>query len=244
MTPEETSADTAKGIGAFGARWMLSKRTFAVGEALGYGPFEQYFCARGGVLGPAPATVVHAAFGFFEEALVRSQWNAGTAKGPLEPLLVSYERCCADAARHFGTDLDWSRLGELAERVVRAGSPAGNPLFAGWRDRALDTDPSDAPRRGGLLLNALREFRGGSHLMALRAAGVDLVHAVLISGGEANAALFGIHPPYPEFEASRQGWEAAETATNRMVAAAFSALNESELEEFSELVEQFHAAFR
>ncbi len=244
MTPEETAEHVSPGIGAFGPRWMLSQRTMAAGAAMGYGPFEQYFCARGGVLGNAPASVVYAVFGFFDESLVVEQWNAGCAKGPLEPLIESYETCCANTARHFGAETDWARLGDLAERVVRAAPTEGNPLFAGWRDRALRPAAGELPRRGGLLLNALRELRGGVHLMALRTYGVDLLHSVLITGGEPNAGLFGFTAPYPEYAASRPAWEMAEAATNAMVAVAYEALEPAERVEFAELVDQFVASFQ
>lgn len=223
---------------------MLSGRTLAAGAELGYGPYEYYFCARGGVLGNVPASVVHEVFGFFDEHLVTESWDAGCAIGPLEPVLQSYETCCANTARHYGEGFDWAHFGALAERVVLAAPTEENPLFVGWRDRALHAPAEDLPRRGGLLLNALREFRGGAHLLALRTQGVDLLHSVLISGGEANAALFGIPGPYPEFESSKPAWQLAEDETNRIVAVAYEVLGAEERDEFAELVGQFVLAFR
>ena len=46
----------------------------------------------------------------------------------------------------------------LVERVVDSAEAAALPLFAGWR--ALPR-PDDAAGRLGLLLNVLREHRGG-----------------------------------------------------------------------------------
>ncbi len=242
MNPELLAEQVAPTIGAFGTRWMLSKRTMARGAEMGYGPFEYYFCGRAGVLGNVPSSVVVATFGFFSPELLIEQWTSGCARGPLEPVVDSFVDACENSAAYYGGDIDWERLNALATRVVESAPSFGAPLFAAWRDRALLE--TGGARRGGLLLNALRELRGSAHLMAIAAAGIHPTQAVLLSGGVPNAELFGIAGPYPEYEHVRSEWEQAEQTTNAMVAPAFETLSESEGNELVELVGQFGRSFR
>ena len=88
-------------------------------------------------------------------------------------------------------------------------------------------------------LNVLRELRGASHGAAVLASGLEPREAVLIKT-PFMTDLFGWVEPFPEVESRHDVWDEAETATNRMIARAYSTLDDSELSELVDLSTNAH----
>ena len=160
-------------------------------EALGFGPSpasvgatrlpdrSAYFTARGSVLGQVPGTVVAAAFGVFNPAvvvpLVEEGWtrtDAGTIWAARQAGAVAQLRRLADP--------DPQAALAVADVLLEAAAVlplAGRALFAG--QRALDV-PDEPVARLWRATDLLREYRGDSHILAWAAEGLDAVEAGLI----------------------------------------------------------------
>ncbi|MFN8051694.1 MAG: hypothetical protein U0Q22_09675 [Acidimicrobiales bacterium] len=234
MTPLDAASAIARPIGSIGSRFMFDPTTYAAAAEHGFDGLDFYFCGRCGVLGDVDPDVVVATLGFFEPATVRSLWNQGRAAQPPHRAAELFADACAQWGRdHFGADVDYDELSGLAGRVIAAAQSAGQPLFAGWR--ALDV-PSDGKGAAALRLNILREYRGGAHLIAVVAAGIDPAHAVLSTGGAPNAALFGYVEPYPDVAHLANAMLAVEQRTGELAAQPLEALDDTEREHFVELV--------
>ena len=134
---------------------------------LGLNYFEGYFCSRGACLGPAPWSVVAAAFAAFKPAAVQTAVTAGWEKATPAQLL---------SAREHGASAQLERLiGGLAEpaAVERATEilfdmtdgidPSGRALFAGLSVLDRPTSPLGALWRAADLV---REHRGDGHIAA------------------------------------------------------------------------------
>lgn len=186
-----------------------------------------YVLARGGALGDVGPETIAAAFVWMEPGRVARAWEKARATTTL-----------AGAVRHWQSEI-WSwgrenlpagpsldRLDGLLARCVRAASPAGAPIFAGWRAGA--TPPDHPGARVIHNLYALRELRGALHGCAVLAAGVSPREAVSIRTPWI-ATLFGWPEPAPEPERIPD-WEAAERATDVAMAPAFAGLSAAESE--------------
>lgn len=236
MTPEEAVRGLAGPVGRLGGAWMFDEVTQARGTELGLSTWSWYHCGRGGVLGDADAAAVVAAFGFFPPALQRKAWDKGRAVLPVGRVAEEYAAACADWGRRtFSGVAGAGRLADLLLAAAAAVEPAGLPVFAGWRvlvDRVATG--ADDPARLALGLQVMREHRGGCHLVAVVAEGVDPLQAV-VSGryGPPNAAFFGWPEPWPDPEAGREAMARAEALTDRLVRPALAAL---EADERAELV--------
>ncbi len=86
----------------------------------------------------------------------------------------------------------------LAREACAGLSAAGRPIYAAWSAMPWPEDPLMQLWHAGLLL---REHRGGGHVAALMAAGLDPVEA-LVTGGLASDSL--------EFVRTTRGWTDAE----------------------------------
>lgn len=242
MTPAEAASSIGRPIGSIGSRFMFDPTTYADAAAHGYAGLDFYFAGRCGVLGDTDADVVAAALGFFEAGNVRTLWEQGVAVAGAASAAERFSAACAGWGRsHFGDGVDYDRLNELAAQVIAAAPAAGLPLFAGWRRMPLADDAKGAACQQ---LNALRELRGGAHLVAVLAAGVTPFEAVLAKGGAANAQLFGYPEPYPDVSAAHDALEVAETTTDHLVAPALRALADDDRDEFVELVRATRAGLR
>jgi hypothetical protein len=235
MTAEEAVRGAAGPVGRLGGAWMFDEVTQERGTALGLKGWSWYHCGRGGVLGDGDASVVVAAFGFFPPALQRKAWDRGRAVLPVREISAAYAEACADWGRRTFTDVPSSgRLADLLFAAADAVEPAGIPVFAGWRALAPGVADDD-PARLALALQVMREHRGGLHLVAVVAEGVDPLQAV-VSGryGPSNAEFFGWPQPWPDPEVGRAAMTAAEARTDALVRPAFAALG---AEDRAELVE-------
>ncbi len=242
LTPAETAAAVKDGIGGFGFAWMAGKEGRDRGKAeLGLRGRALYHLGRCGVLGDVPVEVVIAAEAFFPPAVVRAAWEEG--RPLVEPMQAAlfYAGLCADHGRaRFADDARTARLVELVERAVDAAPYSGLPLFVGWR--ALPR-PDDAPGRLALLLNCLREHRGSVHAAAVAAVALGPLEAIMAgSYGERNARFFEWPEPYPDSDAHRARWDAAEDLTAAAAALPYDALDAAERGELVQLLAEALAA--
>ncbi|QFG21152.1 evbL [Actinomadura sp. WMMB 499] len=244
---EQTVPSVDKTIHDIGAAWMLDPATSARGKEAGYeNPFAFYFTGRGGVLGDVDASVVHAAFGWFEPTAVRVCWEEGVAVAGAREAARRYGRSCAQWGEEHLAGLDGAdvaRLTELADRVVDAADGSGLPVFAGWR--AEETAPG-GPARLMQRINVLREWRAALHLCATTAAGLDPLQTVLAAGGPARARFLGWRDVADDAAADASvvaRRDEAEAATNRLTGAVYGrALTPAEFTEYAGLVEKAGAA--
>lgn len=232
MTPEECVRGIAGPVGKLGGTWMFDAKVNARGEELGLDTWAWYHCGRGGVLGQPDPSVVVAAFGFFPPALQTKAWNKGIAVMPAPQIADEYAKACAAwGLDRFGDGSE--RLADLLTKALDSAEVIGLPLFAGWRAK-LHAGPSEGPAQLALALQAAREHRGGSHLVAVAAAGIAPLQAVM-SGryGATNAEFFGWPQPWPDPEVAKDAMVAVEAVTDAMVAPAFATLTAEERAELT-----------
>jgi hypothetical protein len=235
VTPEECAKAIAGAVGNVGGAWMFDATVFARGEELGLDAWSWYHVGRGGVLGEADPMALVAAFGFFNPAIQIKSWNKGVAAiDPRKASELYAAECAAFGTRRFGDVVDADRLADLLTRALDSASVMALPVFAGWRTLLHRYDEATGPERLALALQAAREHRGGSHLVAVAGYGVDPLQA-LVSGrnGPPNAQFFGWPEPYPDPEAGKEKMAAAERVTNAMVAPAFEVLTADERAELA-----------
>ncbi|WP_330180887.1 hypothetical protein OHB26_31495 [Nocardia sp. NBC_01503] len=231
-------------IQQIGGGFMFSREAKAFAAGVGPGFMPGYTRGRGGVLGDVDADVVTAAFGFFPADSIRAAWES-SASVPAARGAEGYLRACQDFGRRkLASFAHVERLAELLDRVATAADPAGVVLFAGWR--ALP-QAEDAPARVTHLIQALRELRGGLHLMAVRASGLAPRDAVLIAGsplssGPDQARLYGWSEPFGEITPELKGrWMQAEALTDELIAPVWAVLDDATARELVELLTACHA---
>lgn len=227
LTAANRSAPAITNLTSF---FMIAPETFAKGAELGFSGLDFYVTGRGGALGDVDADVVAAAFLFFEPAMVRSQWELGRAVMPPLEAARGFASCLTDwTEANVPADLDTTRLTELAHRLVSTASPAGAPLFAGWRSNIV---APTGPAAATFLMNALRELRNAFHGIAIINAGLTMQQAVSHRSPQMSG-LFGWGDPIDTSDVE-DVWADAEAATDRAMARIFTVLDESEREEFTE----------
>jgi hypothetical protein len=235
LTPEECAKGIAGAVGKVGGEWMFDAGVHARGEELGMDLWAWYHCGRGGVLGNADASVVIAAFGFFEPVHQAKAWDKGRAvMDPTDAAREYAAACAAFGLRRFSDVPNAGRLADLLTKALDSASAMALPVFAGWREILHRYDGASDPERLALALQAAREHRGGSHLAAVAGYGVGPLQAVM-SGryGAVNAQFFGWPEPYPDPEIGRERMQAAERVTNHMVTPAFEVLTDDERAELT-----------
>jgi hypothetical protein len=115
--------------------------------------------------------VVHSALGYFAPSMVTALWESAKAIVPPRDAARAYLECCqAFGRRHLSQIANLGEFCLAAEQVRAAASPIGLPMFAGAAAEPLAADP---PARAMQLVTVLREFRGGAHLLAIVACGLD-----------------------------------------------------------------------
>jgi hypothetical protein len=230
VTPEECVRGIAGPVGKLGGSWMFDAEVNARGKELGFDTWAWYHCGRGGVLGSPDASVVVAAFGFFPPALQTKAWNKGVAVMDPGQTADEYAAACAAwGTRRFDSVAAAGELADLLSTALDSAEVVGLPLFAGWRAKMHAYDDGPDSSRLALALQAAREHRGSSHLVAVAAAGIPPLQAVM-SGryGETNAEFFGWPKPWPDPEVAREAMLAVEDVTDAMVRPAFEALSGEE----------------
>lgn len=229
---------TAPAVSAIASHFMLDGDTYKRGAGLGFAGLDFYVAGRGGVLGDVDADVVTAAFGFFEPANVRTQWELGTTVMPPAEAAAAFAACSqtwADA--HVPDGIDVVRLGELSSTMASAARVMGAPVFAGWLRLAVPDDPKAAVIHH---LNALRELRNACHVAGVLASGLSPLEALSLRTPQM-APVFG-WAELADVEGLQDRWDTAEAATDRGMAHAYAVLSEPERDEFVGLVSELHAA--
>ncbi len=229
-------------VGDVGAQFMLDGATYERGAELGFTGLNFYAAGRGGVLGRVHADVVVAAFAFIGPAMVRNGWNEGLALLDPAEAATEFIGCGYEWARtHLPAgwsdgSYDAERFVALVRRATDDLEPYGVPLFAAWRAVPW---PDDAPARVLHAVHLLRELRGGVHVMAVMAHGVDPHAAVVNKSGAVVAEMLGWAAPHPDVVAHplHEQVEAAEAATDLQMAHALSVLSDDELDELAGLTE-------
>lgn len=245
MTPEATATATANVVGDLPSRFMLDMATYGAAAEDGFQGMDFYVAGRGGALGDVPSEVVTAAFVFFAPATVHESW---TRAGDVMPRQAAAERWAAAGARwadeHLAAadDAAMLRLADLLGRMNEAASTAGAPCFGAWRAQA---EP-DRDRPAALALHrlmVLRELRGGLHGAAVIAHGIS-PHAALTIRTPGMLPIFGWDGPDPAADDPRAhtAWNEAEVATDRALAPAYEALDESERVELRDLLDTMKAS--
>jgi len=157
-----------------------------------------YFAARAAPFGRVDPAVVVATFYVFSPALVGRALPAVWSAAPPERWASARAQGVAACLHEVLGEPDVAEALPLAQRACAGLTAAGRPLFAAWHGVVWPTDPLMQLWHAGLLL---REHRGGGHVAALMAAGLDPVEA-LVTGGLASDSL--------EFVRTTRGWTDAE----------------------------------
>ena len=241
MNPLEATIASADAINGLGTHFMMDMATYVYGAELGYDGLDFYVAGRGGALGDVSGNAVAAAFVFFEPTYVATSWERTAEILPRETAAAEFAGVAARWANdHVPNDFDAARLAELAGRIGDAASPAGAPLFAGWR--ALAEPAADQPKALAIhRVNALRELRGALHGAAVLRQGIS-AHAAVACRTPYMLDVFGWPAPHPEKAAVRESWDAAQVATDQSVAHAFEPLSEADRVEFASLANALQAA--
>lgn len=240
---QETATAARDTVVEFGGAFMTSAEAKAAGKEHGYRGWQLYMAGRAGVLGDVPVEVVEAAIGFFDPGLVRFGWEGGRAVAPLPETVRRYVEVCRAWGRHrLGELPEADRLADLLGAVVSAADAAGWPLFAAWRAQPL---PDDTPARVAQLLQVLREHRGGAHLGAVRACGLQPLEAVVAGEGPEEARFFGWRGDLPVLDDDiRSRRAAAEELTDAQVAPAYAVLDGTERADLLRLLGELAAVAR
>ena len=153
-----------------------------------------YFAARAAAFGPVEPAVVVATFYVFSPVLVaRAVPAVWSAAPPGEWAAARAEGVAACLHRVLG-EPDVAEAVSLAREACAGLGAAGRPIYAAWSALPWPEDPLLQLWHAGLLL---REHRGGGHVTALMAAGLDPVEA-LVTGGLASNSL--------DFVRTTRGW--------------------------------------
>jgi hypothetical protein len=239
MTPEEASVATKPAVVELGAAFGDDESFLVHAERLGFGVdrWPLYFGGRAGVPGEVSAEVVAAACGFFAPDLVRAAWGTAIEMRRLDEIVrVDLELCVRWAGRHLADMQGLERAAQLTGKVVEAADAAGRILFAAWR--ALSEPDTSPTTRLALNLLRLREYRGGSHLIAVTAEGLTPLEAILAGPGARKARANGWLPPYPEpSQDDALRLAAAERRTEVLTGQVYSVLSPPERVELAALLD-------
>jgi hypothetical protein len=214
-------------INRIGPAFYFVPETVAVGKEHGLDGFRFYFLGRGGVLGDVEWPIVSSAFGYFKPSLVEKMWTTAKQRYPVADGARDYLGCLQDFGRaHLSAVDGLEAFCEAAAAVNDAAraDPSGLPLWAGLASQPL---AEDLPAKAMQLIATLRELRGSAHLVAVVASELPTPVAHRIHRPK-DLAAFGwseedIRVPTDE---DRSLLDAANDLTNRLMAPAYSVLDE------------------
>ena len=206
---------TSEPIHDIGTAIYLSPDVFGWAAEWGWtNPFAFYFAGRGGMLGEVNADVVRSATGWFEPNAVKAMFEEGTAvAGATVAAARMAEAHSKWGRKHYAEVPNLEGIVALTQEVVDGLEGSGIPLFVGWRD--ADRCES-APGRAAQLMQILREWRGGLHLVATTAAGLSPLEAILTNEGPGQAKLFGWSEPFPDCAGIKAKHDEAEEMTDEL----------------------------
>jgi hypothetical protein len=206
---------TSGPIHDIGTAIYLSPDVFGWAAEWGWtNPFAFYFAGRGGMLGEVNADVVRSATGWFEPNSVKAMFEEGTAvAGATAAAARMAEAHSKWGRKHYAEVPNLEGIVALTQEVVDGLEGSGIPLFVGWRDAERC---ESAPGRAAQLMQILREWRGGLHLVATTAAGLSPLEAILTNEGPGQAKLFGWSEPFPDCAAIKAKHDEAEEMTDEL----------------------------
>jgi len=213
----EVVKSTAVPIHDIGTAIYLSPDVFAWAGEWGWSnPFAFYFAGRGGMLGDVDADVACSAMGWFEPTMVRTMYEEGIAVATPTAAAARMAEATDLWGRKYFADVDGlTEIVPLIDAAVDALEGSAFPLFVGWRSAPRAEDPAG---RAAQLMQILREWRGGVHLVATTAVGLSPIEAILTNEGEGQAKFFGWSEPFPDAEAKSDRHRAAEDITDQLCA--------------------------
>ena len=189
-------------------------------------PFAFYFGGRGGMLGEVGPDVVTSAFGWFAPSAVQAMFSEGIGvAGALGAAAKMAEAHGKWGEKHYGSVEGVEEIADVAEELVDGLEGSAIPLFVGWRNA---TRSASASGRAAQLMQILREWRGGIHLVATTAVGLSPLEAILTNEGPGQAKFFGWSEPFPDFAAIKVKHDEAEEITDQLCASALASVLEAE----------------
>jgi hypothetical protein len=224
-----TAAYLSPDIAGWAAEWGWSN------------PFAFYFAGRGGMLGGVNAEVVTAAMGWFEPNAVRAMYSEGVGvAGATNAAGRMAEAHAKWGEKHFHHVSGIEGIVTVTEQLVDGLEGSALPLFVGWRDAPRSQAPAG---RAAQLMQILREWRGGIHLVATTAVGLSPLEAILTNEGPGQAKFFGWAEPFPDYGPIKRRHDEAEDITDRLSAAALAdALDEASYSDFEAGISALRAA--
>jgi hypothetical protein len=233
---------TSAPIHDIGTAIYLSPDVFGWAAEWGWtNPFAFYFAGRGGMLGDVRAEVACSAFGWFEPSAVKQFFDEGAAvAGATTAAQRMAEAHALWGRKHLSDVKEIDEIASVTETLVDGLEGSGLPLFVGWRSAAR---ADDAAGRVAQLMQILREWRGGLHLVATTAAGLSPIEAILTNEGEGQAKFFGWPEPFPDCSAITSKHDEAEATTDHLSVGSFGrALDRDRFAAFEAGVATVHAA--
>jgi hypothetical protein len=212
-------------ISQLGGLFYFGAETSARAAELGLSPFQFYLLGRAGGFGTADPAVVHSALAYFPPSQISEGWRQAIAIMPPREGLTAFMECCAAfGRRHLAGLPGLDAFCVAAEAVRDAVSPAGLPLYAGVGAEPL---VPDSPGRAMQLVTVLREFRGGSHLLAVVACGLEPRTAHYLSRPDAFLSFGWAPEDVPAVtDEDRARLRAAGELTGRLMEPAFGVLDQ------------------
>jgi hypothetical protein len=139
-----------------------------------------YFTSRGSVMGQVPGQVVTATFAVFNPAVVIPAVEQGWSLTDAATICDARDRgAIAQLERIIGTSpTGIERANEILLRAFMPLRVEGRALFAGLKGLQMPTTPIGKLWR---LADALREYRGDSHIAAWISQGLDAVELCLLT---------------------------------------------------------------
>jgi hypothetical protein len=213
----EVVRTTAVPIHDIGTAIYLSPDVFGWAAEWGWSnPFAFYFGGRGGMLGDVGPDVVTSAFGWFEPNTVEAMYGEGSrVAGAPEAATRMAEAHSKWGQEHYGDVEGLDDIVTVTEELVDGLEGSAIPLFVGWR---AATRCETSAGRAAQLMQILREWRGGLHLVATTAVGLSPLEAILTNEGPGQAKFFGWSEPFPDFAAIEAKHDEAEGLTDRLCA--------------------------
>lgn len=233
---------TSVPIHDIGTAIYLSPDVFGWAAEWGWSnPFSFYFAGRGGMLGDVGADVVTSTLGWFEPGAVQAMYTEGVAVAPASEGAARMAEAHSKWGRKHYADVEGlDDIVAVTEELVDGLEGSAIPVFVGWRDAARCETPAG---RAAQLMQILREWRGGLHLVATTAAGLSPLEAILTNEGEGQAKFFGWPEPFPDVAAIKSKHDEAEETTDRLCAAALAqALDAGKFASFEAGVQALRAA--
>lgn len=233
---------TSHPIHDIGSAIYLSQDVFGWAAEWGWpNPFAFYFAGRGGMMGEVGADVVCSVMGWFEPNAVNTMYKEGAAVAGASAAAGRMAEAHAKwGDKYYAGVAGLDGIVSVTEGLVDGLEGSGIPLFTGWRHAPRS---QSAGGRAAQLMQILREWRGGLHLVATTAVGLSPLEAILTNEGPGQAKFFGWSEPFPDCAAIKAKHDEAELMTDELCAMGLlKALGAERIDEFERGVEALRAA--